>query len=69
MSTPVKPKKKLSFNFIEGEFEFITDNNFSYESVPVNKKLTISKNMQMAVFDEFDLDGELQLEGSMIMET
>lgn len=68
MAKPIKPKKKTTFNVIEGQFDVITDNNFSYESVSVNKKLTIPDNHQMIVRDEFILEGELRVEGSFILE-
>ncbi len=70
MSLPVKPKTKIAFNPIEGDFNLITDNNFSYESVPAGKKLTIGPNQQMIVHEEFILDvgGELRLDGSLIIE-
>ena len=68
MSKPVKPKKRVGFNPLEGQFDIVTDNNFSYESVPENKKLLIPENHQMVKHEEFDLDGELQLDGSLILE-
>ena len=68
MSDRVKPKKKIDFNPIEGQFDVTTDNNFSYESIPINKRLEIPKNMQMALFGEFIVEGELVLEGSLILE-
>ncbi|MEM4359959.1 MAG: hypothetical protein QXT45_05470 [Candidatus Bilamarchaeaceae archaeon] len=64
----VKPPKKITINPIEGEFDIITDNNFSYQGVPLNKKLTIYENMAMAVFNGFNLDGVLDLRGMMILE-
>lgn len=68
MSKQVKPKQKIIINPLEGDFDIITDNNFSYESVPENKKLQIPDNHQMVVHGEFHLDGELQLDGSLILE-
>jgi hypothetical protein len=68
MSKPVKPKKKISLNPLEGQFDLSVDNNFSYESVPQSKKLKIYNNMQMAVFGNFNLDGVLQLDGTLILE-
>lgn len=68
MSKRVKPKQKITVNPIEGTFDIITDNNFSYESIPENKKLTIDDNNQMVVMDEFLVDGELRLEGTLILE-
>lgn len=68
MSDRVKPKKKIDFNPLEAEFDLTTDNNFSYESVPENKKLRVYQNMQMAVFGTFVVDGELRLDGSLIIE-
>ena len=68
MAKPVKPKKKVALNPLTGEFDLVTDNNFSYESVPSPKVLTIPENHQMVVHEEFDLEGELRLDGSLIIE-
>lgn len=68
MALPVKPKKKIAFNPIEGQFDLVTDNNFSYESIPNEKVLTIRENHQMVMHEEFDLEGELRLEGTLIVE-
>lgn len=68
MAKPVKPKKKIAFNPLTGEFDLVTDNNFSYEGVPSPKILTIRENHQMILHEEFDLDGELRLDGSLIIE-
>lgn len=70
MAVPVKPKKKIAFNPIEGQFDLVTDNNFSYESIPSPKKLTIPKNHQMTVHEEFEIEdgAELRAEGSLIVE-
>ena len=68
MSLPVKPKKRLAFNPLTGEFDIVTDNNFSYESVPDNKKLLIPQNHQMILREEFECEGELTIDGSLILE-
>jgi hypothetical protein len=68
MSSRVKPKKKITISPTTGQLDLVTDNNFSYESVPVGKKLKIYENMQMVVFGDFDSEGELTLEGSLVME-
>lgn len=68
MSKAIKPKRKIVVNPLTGNLEFITDNNFSYENVPVNKKLTIRENHQMVVYDGFEVDGDLDLYGSLILE-
>lgn len=68
MADKVKPPKKLTFNPIEGQFDYVVDNNFSYQGVPLNKRLTIHENMQMAVFNGFNLDGTLILNGQLILE-
>lgn len=68
MALPVKPKKQIAFNPIEGKFDLVTGNNFSYESVPLNKKLTIRQNEQMIVHEDFIIEGELRLDGSLIVE-
>ena len=67
MSKPVKPKQKISFNPLEGQFDLITENNFSYESVPTNKKLKIPDNHQMLVNQEFVVEGELILDGTLVV--
>ena len=70
MSKPVKPKKKIAFNPIEGQFDLVPDNNFSYEGIPAPKKLTIPENHQMIVREQFDIEdgAELRLEGSIMVE-
>jgi hypothetical protein len=68
MAKKVKPKTKLAINPLTGGIDLITDNNFSYESVPQDKKLEIPENMQMAYFGTFDLDGELIINGSFVVE-
>lgn len=70
MGKRVKPKKRLDLNPVSGEFDLITDNNFSYEGIPENRKLEIPENMQMKVCEEFDMEEntELRLDGSIIIE-
>lgn len=68
MSLKIKPKKKIDFNPLEGQFDITTDNNFSYESVPINKKLTIPENHQMILHGEIVIEGDLILEGTLILE-
>lgn len=68
MSAPIRPKRKVVVNPITGKLEYVTDNNFSYENVPVGKKLTIQENNQMIVYDGFEVDGDLDLHGSLILE-
>ncbi|HUM43815.1 MAG TPA: hypothetical protein PKI14_12780 [Fervidobacterium sp.] len=68
MSKAYKPKKKIVINPIEGELDIVTGNNFSYESVPLNKKIKIRENEQMAVFESFEVEGELQLDGTLVLE-
>ena len=70
MAKKIKPVKKIAFNPIEGQFDLVTDNNFSYESVPDNKKLTVYENMQHVVHEQFDIEdgSELRLDGSLIVE-
>ena len=67
MGKPVKPKNKLNINPTTGKLDLVTDNNFSYESVPVNKKLKIRNNEQMIVHQEFLVEGELKLEGTLVI--
>lgn len=70
MAKPVKPKNKIAFNPIEGQFDLVSDNNFSYESIPTPKKLVIRENHQMVVREEFDIEdgAELRVEGTFMME-
>lgn len=70
MAKPVKPKKKIAFNPVEGQFDMVSDNNFSYEGIPAPKKLTIPENHQMVVREEFEIEAgaELRVEGSFMME-
>lgn len=68
MTGRVKPKTKISFNVIEGQFDLITENNFSYVSVPAGKKLKIRENMQMAVHGCEAVDGTLEIDGELIIE-
>ena len=70
MSARVRPKKKLRLNLIEGSFDFVTDNNFSYESIPTPKNFEIPSNQQMIVREEFTIEpgAELRLEGSLFVE-
>lgn len=64
----VRPPKKIAFNTLTAEFDLVTENNFSYQSVPVAKRLVIWENMQMTVFNGFILDGILDLRGMLILE-
>lgn len=68
MSKKITPKKRLTINPTSGEIEFVSDNNFSYEAVPENQKLIIRENNQMTVHEEFDVGGDLELHGSLILE-
>lgn len=67
MSKPIKPKKKISFNPLEGQFDLTTDNNFSYVSTPLNKRLLIATNHQMIVSQEFIVDGEIIIDGELVV--
>lgn len=64
----IKPPKRLMLNVFTGNFEYVVDNNFSYQSVPLNKKLIIYPNMQMAVYGPFEVNGILDLRGALILE-
>lgn len=64
----IKPKKRVVVNPLTGQFEYVTDNNFSYESVPEHAKLVIHENNQMIVYEGFSVDGDLDLHGSLILE-
>jgi len=63
-----KPKKRIVVNPLTGKFEYVTDNNFSYEGVPEHRKLIIYANNQMTVYEGFNVDGDLDLYGSLILE-
>lgn len=64
----VRPKKRIVINPTNGKLDSVTDNNFSYESVPENTRLVVHENNQMLVVDGFSVDGELDLYGSLILE-
>lgn len=64
----IKPKRRVVVNPTTGELDTVSDNNFSYESVPENSKLVIHANNQMIVRDEFTVDGDLELQGALILE-
>lgn len=68
MAKRIRPRKIIIADPITGQLDYVSDNNFSYEKVPDNKKLVIHHNNQMAVFDGFEVDGELDLDGSLILE-
>ena len=70
MAAKTKPDTKVSFNPLEGQFDFITGNNFSYKSVPSNKKIKVLENMQMIVHEEFQIEpgGELIVDGDLVLE-
>jgi hypothetical protein len=68
MAKPVKPQTTLDLNPTTGRIDVITDNNFSYQSVPENKRLKIPENMQMAHHGPFELEGALIIDGAMIVE-
>ena len=67
MAKPTKPKQKISLNPLEGQFDLVNGNNFSYESVPTNKSLKIRQNEQMIVHQEFVVEGELNLQGTLVV--
>ena len=67
MAKAVKPKKKLDFNPVSGEFDLVTDNNFSYEEVPEDKRLRIRDNHQMALHGCHKVDGTLIVEGTLVV--
>lgn len=64
----IRPKKRIVINPMTGNLDSVTDNNFSYEKVPQNRKLIIHENHQMLVVDELEVDGDLDLYGSLILE-
>jgi hypothetical protein len=68
MGTPVKPKKQITINPVTGQLDLVTGNNFSYESIPSGKKLKIRENEQMIVHESFSIDGEFDLDGTLIVE-
>lgn len=70
MAKRVKAPRKPEFNPIEGEFDLVSQNNFSYESIPTPRKLTVYENMQHVVREEFTIeeDAELRVDGSFMVE-
>ena len=63
MAKPIKPKKQIAFNVLEGQFDLVTGNNFSYRTVPADKKLKIRDNEQMVLHGCMEVDGMLEIEG------
>jgi len=63
----VKPDTKVALNPFTGEFDLSSGNNFSYKSVPTDKTLLLRENDQMIVYEEFLVDGELILEGDLVV--
>lgn len=70
MGKSVRPRRKVSINPTTGKLDLVSDNNFSYESVPTNKRLHIPENHQMVIREEFEIESgsELKLDGSLIVE-
>ena len=65
----IKANTHIEVNPLTGDFDLISGNNFSYKSVPANKKLKIPENMQMALHGSFVVDGVLEIEGELVIET
>lgn len=68
MSSSITAPKRLIFNPLEGQFTLVLDNHFSYESIPAGKRLQIPANQQMVVYEDFVIEGELALYGTLIVE-
>lgn len=68
MAKVVKPRLKLAFNPIEGSFDLVVDNNFSYEDIPFPQFMIVPEGNQMLTVEEVRLDGTMWLEGALIME-
>lgn len=68
MSLPIRPKRRIIINPMTGNLDTVSDNNFSYDSVPEGKKLIIPSNNQMALFDGISVDGDIDLFGTIVLE-
>ncbi len=56
---------KIIFNALTGEFDYIKNDNFSYNIIPTNNTVTILLNQQMVVDDEIDIVGDLIIDGEL----
>lgn len=63
-----KPNKNYIYNPFTSNLDIITDNNFSYESIEEDDCLLIPENNQMIIMDRIIIDGELRLDGSLVVE-
>lgn len=46
----------------------VTQDNFSYKTIAINKTVLIPEDQQMAVFEGINIDGTLNIDGQLILE-
>lgn len=57
------------FNPFTGELDFVTSENFSYETIASGNTVTVEANQQMIVYDSIVIDGTLSVEGQVVVST
>ena len=60
-------KLNYRFNPLTHGFDLIEPDNFSYSTIAVGETKTIPENQQMIVFDALTVDGELVLDGQVVI--
>jgi len=60
-------KKKLGIDPLSGEFEFISEDNFSIKEVASGKKTDVRVRQQMIVDGEIVVNGELNVQGEVVL--
>lgn len=68
MASPVTAPRRYELNALEGIFHLVSQNNFSFQSVPEDLVLEIPENMQKVVHECFEVDGTLEIEGHFFVE-
>ena len=58
-------KKKLLINPLTGDFNLVSTDNFSFDTVPVGKIVDIPQYQQMIVYQSITVDGVLNIDGSL----
>lgn len=57
----------LKLNFQTGKFDFVNDNNFSFNNIPEDSYLRIPENQQMLVYKELVNNGDIQNDGDLVI--
>lgn len=65
----------VTFNPFTGNFDFVgtgspstSADNFSYHTIPASSLITIPINQQMIVVDGLDVEGELIIDGMLVVD-